>query len=84
MSWRTVVVTKPSKLDFTMGQMTVRDVENTVKISYYINILFITSSKPEHFSEFEELDIIDSDLCVIDTFENQGYNILYLVNYPVH
>ena len=50
--------------------MTVRDVENTVKISYYINILFITSSKPEHFLEFEELYIIDSDLCVIDTFEN--------------
>lgn len=60
--------------------MTVRDVENTVKISYYINILFITSSKPEHFLEFEELYIIDSDLCVIDTFEN----ILYLVNCPVH
>ncbi len=70
MSWRTVVVTKPSKLDFTMGYMTVRDVENTVKIPYHINILAITSSKPEHFSEFEELYIIDSDLCVIDTLEN--------------
>lgn len=70
MSWRTVVVTKPSKFDFIMGYMTVRDVESTVKIHYHINILVITSSKPEHFSEFEELDIIDSDLCVIDTFEN--------------
>lgn len=70
MSWRTVVVTKPSKLDFAMGYMTVRDVENTVKIHYHINILVITSSKSEHFSEFEELYIIDSDLCVIDTFEN--------------
>lgn len=37
---------------------------------YHINILVITSSKPEHYSEFEELHIIDSDLCVIDTFEN--------------
>lgn len=36
---------------------------------YHINILVITSSKPEHYSEFEELHIIDSDLCVIDTFE---------------
>lgn len=53
-----------------MGYMTVRDVENTVKIPYHINILVITSSKPEHFLEFEELYIIDSDLCVIDTFEN--------------
>ena len=53
-----------------MGYITVRDVENTVKIPYHINILVITSSKPEHFSEFEELYIIDSDLCVIDTFEN--------------
>lgn len=70
MSWRTVVVTKPSKLDFSMGCMTVRDAENTAKIPYHINILVITSSKPEHFSEFEELYIIDSDLCVIDTFEN--------------
>ncbi len=32
MSWRTVVVTKSSKLDYTMGYMTVRDVDNTVKI----------------------------------------------------
>lgn len=32
MSWRTVVVTKSSKFDFTMGYMTVRNVENTVKI----------------------------------------------------
>ena len=26
------MVTKPSKLDYSMGYMTVRDVENTVKI----------------------------------------------------
>ena len=32
MSRRTVVVTKPSKLDYSMGYMRARDVENTVKI----------------------------------------------------
>ena len=32
MSWRTVAVTKPSKLDYSMGYMRARDVENTVKI----------------------------------------------------
>ena len=32
MSWRTVVVTKPSKIDYSIGYMKVRDVENTVKI----------------------------------------------------
>lgn len=47
----------------------IEKIYNTLK-PYHINILVITSSKPEHFSEFEELYIIDSDLCVIDTFEN--------------
>ncbi|MCC8016509.1 MAG: type II CRISPR-associated endonuclease Cas1 [Clostridiales bacterium] len=32
MSWRIVVITKPSKLDYSMGYMVVRDVESTVKI----------------------------------------------------
>lgn len=32
MSWRVVVVAKPSKLDYSMGYLTVRDIENTVKI----------------------------------------------------
>lgn len=32
MSWRTVLVTKPSKLDYSMGYLVVRDVESTVKI----------------------------------------------------
>lgn len=47
----------------------IEKIYNTLK-PYHINILVITSSNPEHFSEFEELYIIDSDLCVIDTFEN--------------
>ncbi|MDY4110640.1 MAG: type II CRISPR-associated endonuclease Cas1 [Eubacterium sp.] len=45
MSWRTVVVTKPSKLDYTMGYMTVRDVDNTVKIHLSeISILIIENT----------------------------------------
>ena len=32
MSWRTVVITKTSKLDYSLGYMVVRDLENTVKI----------------------------------------------------
>lgn len=32
MSWRTVLVTKPSKLDYSMGYLVVRDIESTVKI----------------------------------------------------
>lgn len=45
MSWRTVVVTKPSKLDYSMGYMTVRDVENTVKIHLSeVSILIIENT----------------------------------------
>lgn len=32
MGRRTVVITKTSKLDYSLGYMVVRDVENTVKI----------------------------------------------------
>ena len=32
MSWRTVVVTKTSKLDYSLGHLVVRDADNTVKI----------------------------------------------------
>ena len=32
MSWRTVLITKPSKLDYNMGYMVVRDVETSIKI----------------------------------------------------
>ena len=32
MSWRTVVITKTAKLDYSMGYMVVRDVESTAKI----------------------------------------------------
>lgn len=45
MSWRTVMVTKPSKLDYTMGYMTVRDVDNTVKIHLSeISILIVENT----------------------------------------
>lgn len=32
MSWRTVVITKTSKLDYSLGHLVVRDVDNTIKI----------------------------------------------------
>lgn len=32
MSWRTVVISKPSKLDLRLGYMTIRDSETTVRI----------------------------------------------------
>ncbi|MGN0463109.1 MAG: type II CRISPR-associated endonuclease Cas1 [Acutalibacteraceae bacterium] len=32
MAWRTVVVTKPSKLDLRLGYMVIRDSENTVRV----------------------------------------------------
>lgn len=36
----------------------------------YINVLVITSSKPKKISGFEEIHIIDYDLCLIDTCDN--------------
>lgn len=38
MSWRTVVITKTAKLDYSMGYMVVRDVESTAK---YISAKFL-------------------------------------------
>ncbi len=37
MGWRTVVITKTSKLDYSLGYMVVRDVENKVK---YISVKY--------------------------------------------
>ena len=74
MSRPTVAVTKPSKPDYSMGYMTVRydeieKIYKTLKL-YHINVLVITSSKPEKISGFDEIHIIDYDLCVIDTCDN--------------
>ena len=45
MGWRTVVITKTSKLDYSLGYMVVRDVENTVKIHISeISILVVGST----------------------------------------
>lgn len=41
----------------------------TLSLSY-INILILSSSKPRHISKFEEIHILDSDLCVIDSDNN--------------
>lgn len=45
MSWRTVVITKTSKLDYSLGFMVVRDVDSTVKIHIgEISVLIISST----------------------------------------
>ena len=45
MSWRTVVITKTSKLDYSLGHLVVRDVENTTKIHISeISVLVIEST----------------------------------------
>lgn len=45
MGWRTVVVSKPSKLDLRLGYLLVRDCENTVKIHLSeITVLFIENT----------------------------------------
>ena len=45
MSWRTVVITKTSKLDYSMGYLVVRYVESTVKVHISeISVLVIEST----------------------------------------
>ena len=45
MSWRTVVITKPSKLDFSMGYLVVRDVTATIKVHISeISVLMIENT----------------------------------------
>ena len=47
----------------------IEKIYKTLKL-YHINVLVVTSSNPEKISGFEEIHIIDSDLCVIDTCDN--------------
>lgn len=45
MSWRTVVITKPSKLDFSMGYLVVRDVTAAIKVHIgEISVLMIENT----------------------------------------
>lgn len=45
MSWRTVVITKTAKLDYSMGYMVVRDVESIAKIHISeISVLVVEST----------------------------------------
>lgn len=45
MSWRVVMVSKPSKLDYSMGYMTVRDIDGTVKVHLSeISVLMIENT----------------------------------------
>lgn len=41
----------------------------TLSLSH-INILILLSSKPQHISKFEEIHILDPDLCIIDSDNN--------------
>lgn len=41
----------------------------TLSLSH-INILILSSSKPRYISKFEEIHILDSDLCIIDSDNN--------------
>lgn len=43
MGWRTVVVSKPSKLDLRLGYMVVRDVESNVQV--HISVLCIENHR---------------------------------------
>ena len=47
----------------------IEKIYKTLKL-YHINVLVITSSKPKNISGFEEIHIIDYDLCLIDTCDN--------------
>lgn len=45
MSWRTVIITKTAKLDLSLGNLVIRDIENTTKIHIgEISILIIESN----------------------------------------
>ncbi len=46
MSWRVVMVSKPSKLDYSLGYMVVRDVESTIKVHLSeISVLIIENTR---------------------------------------
>ncbi len=47
----------------------IEKIYKTLKL-YHINVLVVTSSKPEKISGFDEIHIIDYDLCLIDTCDN--------------
>ena len=78
MGRRTVVITKTSKLDYSLGYMVVRDVESTVKIHISeISFLIVGSTSvslcgKQVFSgvEKEKVTYIDNDLCEIVDNEN--------------
>ena len=64
MGRRTVVVSKPSKLDLRLGYMVVRDCESTVRV-HISEILLIENRKTFDSIENEKIYIIDDDMCEI-------------------
>ena len=73
MGRRTVVITKTSKLDYSLGYMVVRDVESTVKIHISeISFLIVGSTSVSLYRkqvlsgvEKEKVTYLDNDLCEI-------------------
>lgn len=53
----------------------VEEIENIGEMLayYHINILVLSSSKPERISKYERLNILDADLCVIGNYSEDNY-----------
>ena len=66
MGWRTVVVSKSSKLDYKSGYMVVRDSEETICVHISeISVLIIENQKMFETNEYESVIVLDEDLCEI-------------------
>lgn len=66
MGWRTVVVSKSSKLDYKLGYMVVRDSEETILVHISgISVLIIENKKMFETNEYESVIVLDEDLCEI-------------------
>lgn len=72
MSWRTVVITKNCKLDYSLGYMVVRDVENTVKIHISEISVLIIDSTSVSLTSYLLNELIKSKVKVI--FSDEKHN----------
>ena len=72
MSWRTVVITKSCKLDYSLGYMVVRDIENTVKIHISEISVLIIDSTSVSLTSYLLNELIKSKVKVI--FSDEKHN----------
>ena len=63
-----ILLNKYLKFDF-FDNNELEGIYETLSLSH-INILILSSSKPQHISKFEEIHILDPDLCIIDSDNN--------------